>query len=125
MKTIRLIAMQITLLLVATNTCFGQSKGEIVAKNGIYAIIKIIPKDNWPIIMDMFFSECDTIHISMDNLDETIESILKGGEFVSIGMTDTVRAVVDIFNCSQQQGFDVDVELSGDLNRAKKKRKMD
>ena len=54
MKTIRFILIQIIALFALTMPCFCQSKGEIVAKNGIYAVIELNQDDDFPITMNMF-----------------------------------------------------------------------
>ena len=122
MKTIKFILIQIFALFAVTMTCFGQSKGEIVAKNGIYAMVDIIPEDNWMMRSFMFFPEDDTIHISMDNIDSTIKSILNEGMLV---VTAPYQTIVDVFDCTIQQGCDANIntniKLADSDNKEKKK----
>lgn len=118
MKVFRFILIQIIALLAAASPCFGKSKGEIVAKNGIYAEIELNPKSDRPIKMTMLFSLDDTVHISMDNIETTIKSVLRNGDFVSFGMSDTSQAVIDIFDCTQQQGNGAIIKLKEDLDWA-------
>ena len=107
------------LLFLSVNFCYGKNIGEIVAKNGIYAMIDIYPKDNWPISMIMFFEEADTIRISREGIDEAIKSIVKEGEYVSLGLSDTRHAIADLFNCTPQQALDANRKLNDDLDMTK------
>ena len=120
MKILRFILIQIISVFAITAPCFGQSKGEIVAKNGIYAEIELNPKRHGPITMTMFFSSEDTIHIPMDNIENTIKSVMRNGDFVSVGMSDISQAVIDIFDCTQQQGDGAFIMLKEDLDWAYK-----
>lgn len=122
-KPIKFILILIALVL-EINICFGQNKGEIVAKNGIYAMIDISRKENWPISLLMFFSEDDTVSISMDNIDSTIKSLLKEGEYVSLGLSGTRNAIIDMFDCTQQQALDAERKLNDDLDMTKFERKL-
>ena len=119
MKTIRFILIQIIALFALTMPCFCQSKGEIVAKNGIYAVIELNQDDDFPITMNMFFSDGDTIHISMDNIKSKIKSILKDGEFISVtGESNTLHAFVDVFGCTPTQSDEAKRKLNVDLGQA-------
>ena len=119
MRAIRFILIQIIALFGVTMTCFGQSKNEIVAKNGIYAEIELNQVDGVPITMNMFFSDGDTIHISMDNVKSKIKSILKDGEFISmIGESNTLQAFVDVFGCTPSQSDEAKRKLNVDLGQA-------
>ena len=120
MKYIKFILILIISLFVGITSCFGQSKGEIVAKNGIYAMVDINPKDNWMMRSFMFVQEGDTIHISMDNIDSTIRSILKDGELVA---PSPMKTLVKVFNCTLQQGYDSFFNMNAELSNNEKKEK--